>query len=167
MTNFEQRFVLVSSLKSITVNPHTTASILSYLLSCNPVQNSSVRLLRKKNGNDSLSVNEYFRKCHWLMVKERIILKMRFIVHKCLHGAAPVSLKDLLRYSTSSRTMKLNQHPQRFIMAIVVSQELHQSYGIYCPSTSEWNKKLMCLNIFWRHIYLMNSNILYGEVDET
>ena len=77
------------------------------------VQNSAVRLLRKKNGFGYISVNEYIRRCHWLKVKERILFKLCLIVHKCLHGVAPASLKEILTYSTSTRTLKINEHPYK------------------------------------------------------
>ena len=87
-----------------------SAKLLSKLQS---VQNSAMRLLRKKNGNDNISLNEYIRKCHWLHMRERIMFKLCLIVHKCLHGNAPDSLNKMMTYSSSSRTMKLNQYPYK------------------------------------------------------
>ena len=75
------------------------------------VQNSAVRLLRKKNGLCRISTDDFIRKCHWLRVKARILFKLCLIVHKCLHGIAPGSLQVMLTYNTSSRTMKLNEPP--------------------------------------------------------
>ena len=70
---------------------------------------SAARLLRKKKGNTDISLDEFIRKCHWLKVKERIVFKICLIVQKCLYGVAPVSLKNSIMYSASSRTQKLNQ----------------------------------------------------------
>ena len=74
------------------------------------VQNSAVRLLCKKK-NTNVSVDNFIRDCHWLKVRERIIFKFCLIIHNCLHGVAPMSLKELLTYSSSTRTQKLIQHP--------------------------------------------------------
>ena len=75
------------------------------------VQNSAVRLLRKKNGLGYLSIDQYIRSCHWLKVKARILFKLCLIAHKCLHGDAPRSLREILTYNTSTRTLKLNEYP--------------------------------------------------------
>ena len=72
------------------------------------VQNAAARLVRGKNGFKG-STAEFIRKCHWLRVKERIVFKICLQVHKCLHGKAPKGLKELLKYSGSARTMKLEQ----------------------------------------------------------
>ena len=37
------------------------------------------------------------------------MFKICLLVHKCLHGKAPNCLKELLKYTGSSRTMKLEQ----------------------------------------------------------
>ena len=50
-------------------------------------------------------------KYHWLKVKERIIFKICLIVNKCYHGTAPVSLKAMISYHTSTPTLKLVEHP--------------------------------------------------------
>ena len=74
------------------------------------VQNSAVRLLCKKN-NARASVSTFIRNCHWLKIRERIIFKLCLIIHNCLYGVAPISLKELLTYGSSTRTKKLIQHP--------------------------------------------------------
>ena len=71
------------------------------------VQNTTARLLMKKNGIGRIPVNEFIRNCHWLKVKERVIFKICLLVHKCLHGIAPLSLKEYLNYNTSTRTLQL------------------------------------------------------------
>ena len=72
------------------------------------VQNAAARLVKGKNGFKG-STSEFIRKCHWLRVKERIVFKICLVVHKCLHGKAPKGLRDMLKYTGSSRTMKLEQ----------------------------------------------------------
>ena len=72
------------------------------------VQNAAARLVKGRNGFKG-STSEFIRKCHWLRVKERIVFKICLVVHKCLHGKAPKCLTELLKYSGSSRTMKLEQ----------------------------------------------------------
>ena len=71
------------------------------------VQNSAARLACKVNSYDGVRSDELFRKLHWLRVRERITYKVLVIVHKCVYGNAPVDLKDLVRFSQSNRTKKL------------------------------------------------------------
>ena len=74
------------------------------------VQNSAIRLLKKKSGQSNLSTDYFLRKHHWLPVKDRMIFKICLLVHKCLSDDnAPLLLSQRLTLSTSSRTMKLNQ----------------------------------------------------------
>ena len=72
------------------------------------VQNSAARLVRRKNHFRG-STFEYIQKCHWLRIRERIVFKVRFMVHKCLYGAAPTCLTKMMSYVSSNRTMKLMQ----------------------------------------------------------
>ena len=72
------------------------------------VQNAAARLVKGRNGFKG-STSEFIRKCHWLRVRERIVFKICLLVHKCLHGKAPNCLKEMLKYTGSSRTMKLEQ----------------------------------------------------------
>ena len=72
------------------------------------VQNSAARLVKGKNMFKG-STAEFIRKCHWLRVRERIVFKICLLVHKCLHGAAPKCLKEMLTFTGSKRTMKLRQ----------------------------------------------------------
>lgn len=73
------------------------------------VQNCAARLLRRKCGETNMSLHMFIRKCHWLPVKQRIVYKLCLIVHKCLHGIAPTTLKATLTYCQSSLTYKLIQ----------------------------------------------------------
>ena len=79
------------------------------------VQNSAVQLIKNKGNQQHLSTESYLSKFHWLPVKERIIFKLMLLVHKCLHGNAPVSLSNLLNYSCSARTKKLNHQRNKGI----------------------------------------------------
>ena len=76
------------------------------------VQNSAARLVRKRDSFRGSTV-EFIRKCHWLLVKERIVFKLCVIVHKCLSGTAPTCLSDMLVSVYSERTKKLKQYPHK------------------------------------------------------
>ena len=72
------------------------------------VQNSAVRLLKKKSGQYGLSTHGYIRKCHWLRVRERIMFKLCLLMHKGMHHRnSPVWLQNLISYNVSERTKKL------------------------------------------------------------
>ena len=72
------------------------------------VQNTAARMLKRNDIGTPL--DEFIRKCHWLKVKERIIFKICLLIHKCLYGIAPSSLKELLTYKTLTRQSKLVEH---------------------------------------------------------
>ena len=71
------------------------------------VQNSAARLACKVNRFDGVRSNELFQKLHWLRVRERITFKMLVTVHKCVNGNAPVDLMEMINFSHSNRTKKL------------------------------------------------------------
>ena len=72
------------------------------------VQNTAARLVKRKKRFQG-STTDFIRECHWLRIRERIVFKICLFVHKCLHGKAPKCLSDMLTYTGSSRTMKLEQ----------------------------------------------------------
>ena len=87
--------------------------IISQLISkLQSVQNSVARLLGKRSGSD-FREHDYIRKGNWLRVKERIVFKICLLVHNCLHGNSPSSLKELLVRVSSSRTLMLSQYPYK------------------------------------------------------
>ena len=72
------------------------------------VQNSAVHLIRKRM-NQHVSTAELLKKFHWLPVKKRIAFKILLVVHKCLLGEAPVSLRSMIVMGGSTRTKKLEE----------------------------------------------------------
>ena len=98
-----------------------TALILSKLDYCNAlyfnigsneinklqaVQNSAIRLVFGRFKYDRAPISHLFKEIHWLKIKERIVFKICLIVHKCIWGIAPESLKSLIVIS-NPRTFKL------------------------------------------------------------
>ena len=76
------------------------------------VQNSAVRLLKKKSGQFGVSTHAYIRKCHWLRVRERIMFKLCLLMHKGMHHRnSPLWLQNLISFNVSERTLKLVQLP--------------------------------------------------------
>ena len=75
------------------------------------VQNCAARLACKVNCFDRVPSDELFRRLHWLKVRERIAYKVLVVVHKCVYGNAPVDVKNLVRFSQSNRTKKLEVQP--------------------------------------------------------
>ena len=75
------------------------------------VQNSAARLACKVNSYDGVRSDELLKNLHWLKVRERIAYKVLVVVHKCVYGNAPVDVKNLVRFSKSNRTRKLEVKP--------------------------------------------------------
>lgn len=87
-------------------------NIKSHLLKkLQSVQNSAARLLQRKSGDVGVPLDEYMRICHWLCVRERITFKICLYVFKSLCGYAPVAMQEMFSFSTSERTVKLDQPP--------------------------------------------------------
>lgn len=72
------------------------------------VQNSAARLVCGVTKFHHIPSDELLQGLHWLKVIERIEYKIITIVHKCLHGKAPIDLASSLVLSRSDRTFKLN-----------------------------------------------------------
>ena len=72
------------------------------------VQNCAARLVIKSNIGYQLA-DSLFVKLHWLKIRERVYFKMLLIVHKCLLHKGPSSLCNMIMYSSSERTLKLNE----------------------------------------------------------
>ena len=64
------------------------------------VQNCAAKLIRSKAPQLNLSIDACLIKCHWLLVRERIIFKILLTVHKCLGGSAPTALSLSLIFWT-------------------------------------------------------------------
>ena len=54
----------------------------------------------------STTLDDVFRKYHWLKINERILFKLLLTVHKCLVGKAPQSVSSVL-VTGAERTGKL------------------------------------------------------------
>ena len=71
------------------------------------VQNSALSLIFNMHRYDRVSTTPFFKKLHWLRVKECIVFKILLIVHKSIIGAAPADIENMVQFSKSGRTMKL------------------------------------------------------------
>ena len=71
------------------------------------VQNSAVHLIRKRMNQQHVSTSELLKEFHWLPVRKRISFKILLVVHKCLLGRGPESLKRMIVMGGSDRTKKL------------------------------------------------------------
>ena len=93
------------------------------------VQNAAIRLVSGRHKYDRVSLSPLFLKFHWLKVRERIVFKICLIVHKCVWGNAPESLKDMMIMS-NPRTNKL------------VEKKFLSAYGqraFSCAGPKLWN----------------------------
>ena len=71
------------------------------------VQNAAIRLISGGHKYDRKSITPLFEKHHWLRIRERIVFKLCLLVHKCVLGIAPESLKDKIVPLPHQRTHKL------------------------------------------------------------
>ena len=71
------------------------------------VQNCAARLVWKGKIPPHSSLDHIFLSLHWLKIKFRIIFKILFIVHNCLHNNAPLDVCALIVRAQSQRTFTL------------------------------------------------------------
>lgn len=67
------------------------------------VQNSAARLACKVSCRDKVNSEDLLYDLHWLRVRDRVVYKVLVIVHKCVYGNAPVTLRKLVRFSQNNR----------------------------------------------------------------
>ena len=71
------------------------------------VQNSAARLVIRRGA--PVSLNTFFLDAHWLRIRERVIYKIILMVHNSLLFRSPASVRKLVPYADSERTMKLKE----------------------------------------------------------
>ena len=71
------------------------------------IQNSAARIVARTRFRDHITpVLQYL---HWLPVPYRIIFKIALLVFKCVHGQAPVYLRELLHTVSPQRDLRSSQ----------------------------------------------------------
>jgi hypothetical protein len=101
------------------------------------IQNSAAKLILNYKKMDSST--QALKTLHWLPIRSRIIFKILTIVHKCLHGQAPVYLQNLLEFK---------RRPSYLLRSSVETNVLHvprtkcktfadRSFSVFAPK--EWN----------------------------
>ena len=70
------------------------------------VQNAAIRLISGGHKFDRIPISPLFERYHWLRIRERVVFKLCLIVHKCVWGFAPDSLREKIVVS-NPRTFNL------------------------------------------------------------
>lgn len=70
------------------------------------VQNAAIRLISGGHKYDRIPISPLFDRYHWLRIRERAVFKLCLIVHKCVWGFAPDSLREKIVVS-NPRTFNL------------------------------------------------------------
>jgi len=68
------------------------------------VQNTAARIVTRKSKRESIS--SILKDLHWLPIKQRIVYKVMCIVHKCVHGQAPMYLSELIQPYATTRNLR-------------------------------------------------------------
>ena len=100
------------------------------------VQNAAARVLARKTKRDSITT--ILKTLHWLPVRQRCLYKLLIITHKCIHGDAPIYLRELLIKHQPSRTLRsADQH------LLVEKRTKTKTFGdraFSAAAAREWNK---------------------------
>ena len=101
------------------------------------VQNAAIRLVGGRFKYDRKPISPLYHELHWLRIRERIVFKICLIVHKCVWGAAPESLREMI-VLMNKRTLK------------VVEKRYYSVYGqrsFSCAGPKLWNCLPMALRM--------------------
>lgn len=74
------------------------------LLKLQRVQNMAARLICGIDYTDHITPT--LMALHWLPIEQRIVYKICVLTFKCLHDTGPEYLRDILRWNTSTRTLR-------------------------------------------------------------
>ncbi|XP_078115027.1 uncharacterized protein LOC144523380 [Sander vitreus] len=85
------------------------------LLKLQYIQNSAAMILMRVRKHDHIT--PILKSLHWLPVSLRIEYNVSLLTHQCIHGDAPLYLKELLGPQTSTRSLRsgsayLLKHPR-------------------------------------------------------
>ena len=81
----------------------------SYLLNrLQRIQNTAARIITGVRSQEHIT--PVLMELHWLPVDQRVQFKILVLVYKCLHGLAPVYLRDLITCYQPPRTLRSANH---------------------------------------------------------
>ena len=100
------------------------------------IQNSAARLVTRTRSSEHIT--PVLRKLHWLPVKYRITYKILILTYKCIHGAAPIYLQELIQEYKPCR--KLRSSSQFNLVSTCVSTLSYGHRSFRKASADLWNK---------------------------
>ena len=77
-------------------------------------------------------------KLHWLPVKYRIMYKILILTYKCIHGAAPIYLQELIQEYKPCRNLRSSS---QFNFVSTCVSTLSYGHRSFCKASADlWNK---------------------------
>ena len=122
------------------------------------IQNSAARLVTRTRSSEHIT--PVLRKLHWLPVKYRIMYKILILTYKCIHGAAPIYLQELIQEYKPCRNLRSSS--QFNLVSTCVSTLSYGHRSFRKASADLWNKLPQHINTvrllinskpLLRHIY--------------
>ena len=131
----------------------TTSTLLRKMQA---VQNMSCRIVKNLRKYDHIS--QPLMDLHWLKVPERIEFKLGILVHSCVHGSAPMYLKELLSSGNTHAIMALRSRSsyKLHVLPCTNSQTRRSAFQYVGPSV--WNsfpaslRSIVDTDIFKKHL---------------
>ena len=100
------------------------------------VQNAAARVLAQKTKRDSIT--SILKTLHWLPVRQRCLYKLLILTHKCLHGDAPIYLRELLcKHQPCRRLRSADQH---LLVEKRIKTKTFGDRAFSAAAAREWNK---------------------------
>ena len=100
------------------------------------IQNSAARLVTRTRSSEHIT--PVLRKLHWLPVKYRIMYKILILTYKCIHGAAPIYLQELIQEYKPCRNLRSSS--QFNLVSTCVSTLSYGHRSFRKASADLWNK---------------------------
>jgi hypothetical protein len=103
------------------------------------IQNSAARLVTLSRKHDHIT--PILQELHWLPIRYRIMYKILLLTYKCIHGIAPISLRELIKEYIPARNSSIILATATFtcsststiIMVSVLFLQLQLIFGMVYP----------------------------------
>ena len=116
------------------LNSAVWASRYMLLKKLQRVQNTAARLVMGAKRHDHIT--PVLARLHWLPVKQRISFKILLLTHKCIHGAAPAYLTELIQLYEPRQSLR--SQGQLLLRPVIASMSYgDRSFSIAAPLL--WN----------------------------
>ena len=99
------------------------------------IQNNAARVVSGSKKYDHITPG--LKDLHWLPIRKRVGFRILILTFKCIHGCAPLYLRELLVKQANTRTLRSNTIPRALYILQIPHINLKRfGYSILCLCTT-------------------------------